>query len=57
MSEYNVTEGFRKENPIICAEIQDPDLNKVMYPVDFEFYLTFNSVQDMAGEESAKFLL
>ena len=52
MSEYNVTEG--KENPIICAEIQDPPAN-VMCPVDFEFRLAFNSVTDTAGEESDEF--
>ena len=54
MSEYSVTEG--KENPIICAEIQDPPAN-VMCPVDFEFRIAFNSVTDTAGEESDESLL
>ena len=54
MSEYNVTEGG--ENPIICAEIQDPPAS-VMCPVNFEFFLAFNSISDTAGEESDKFLL
>ena len=52
MSEYNVTEG--KENTTICAEIQDPDPDKVMCPVNFKFNLAFNSVTDTAGEESDK---
>ena len=54
MSEYSVTEG--KENPTICAEIQDPPAN-VMCPVDFEFRISFNSVTDTAGEESDESLL
>ena len=54
MSEYNVTEG--KENPTICAEIQDPDPDKVMCPVNFKFRLALNSVTNTAGEESDKSL-
>ena len=44
---YNVTEGG--ENPIVCAEIQDPNPDTAMCPVDFEFSLTFTSVKDTAG--------
>ena len=47
VTSYNVTEGG--ENPIVCAEIQDPDLDRVMCPVDFEFFLTFTSIEDTAG--------
>ena len=55
MSEYNLTEGG--ENPTICAEIQDPDPEKVLCPVNFKFRLAFNSVTATAGEGSDKFLL
>ena len=44
---HNVTEGG--ENPIVCAEIQNPDPHTVMCSVDFEFSLTFTSVRDTAG--------
>ena len=47
VTSYNVTEGG--ENLTVCAEIQNPDPDTVMCPVDVEFSVTFNSVTDTAG--------
>ena len=49
VTSYNVTEGG--ENPIVCAEIQNPDPDKVMCPVEFEFFVVFNSEEDTTGVE------
>ena len=53
VTSYNVTEGG--ENPEICAEIQNPDPDTVICPVDFEFSVTFNSVTDTAGVKQMHF--
>ena len=49
VTSYNVTEGG--ENPIVCAEIQDPDPDTVMCPVKFEFSVVFNIEEDTTGVE------
>ena len=49
VTSYNVTEGG--ENPIVCAEIQNPDPDTVMCPVEFEFFVVFNSEEDTTGVE------
>ena len=53
VTSYNVTEGG--ENPRVCAEIQNPDPDTDMCPVDFEFSVTFNSVTDTAGVKQMHF--
>ena len=53
MTSYNVTEGG--ENPIVCAEIQNPDPDKVMCPVEFKFSVAFASVEDTAGMKQIYF--
>ena len=47
VTEHNVIEGG--ENPIVCAEIQTPDPDTVMCPVEYEFYVAINSARDTAG--------
>ena len=53
IASYNVTEGG--ENPIVCAEIQNPDPDTVTCPVDFEFSVTFTSIRDTAGVKQIHF--
>ena len=51
--EHNVTEGG--ENPMVCAEIQNPDPDTVMCPVEFKVPLTFISVRVTAGVKRIPF--
>ena len=53
VTSYNVTEGG--ENPIVCAEIQNPDPDTVLCPLDFELSVTFNSLRDTAGVKQINF--